>query len=536
MTFTVELVNQIYPPHPGETPCEYADRLGKEYAKKASSAHKKELGQFFTPVEIARFMAESVNFYNARVKILDPGCGMAILSAALAESLILSNPIIASIELVAFETDTDILPFSEASLNYLRDWLQEKGVRLIYFLCKNDFILHNSHLLASEGQNRETYDLIVSNPPYFKLSKDDNRFKATNTLIPGQTNIYTIFMMISAKLLGTHGKLVFITPRSFCSGSYFRVFREKFFGLVDIQRIHLFESRTDAFKKDKVLQETLIITGVSKPTTNANQFSLHLFPIQHNLIISSSEGIADIGTRNWMQYPWSELVDMQSEQKIIYLPSKTEDDVVIAKFRTWSETFESLGIGVSTGKVVDFRNEELAVVVGETNSVPFIHLHNVHSMQFTWPTVLTPKGKTKPQYFIKSQSSEKILVDNKNYVLLRRFSSKDDQKKLIAAPFLKSSLPKTKSLAIENHLNYIYKINGEFSKNETLGVAAILNSELFDRYFRTFNGNINVSATELRNIKLPSMVLIEQIGSEIARLRNLSSKKIDEVVNRHLNT
>ena len=37
---------------------------------------------------------------------------------------------------------------------------------------------------------------------------------------------------------------------------------------------------------------------------------------------------------------------------------------------------------------------------------------------------------------------------------------------------------------------------------EVMGIAALLNSDLFDNYFRTFNGNVNVSATELREMPM----------------------------------
>ncbi|RZJ82833.1 MAG: NAD-dependent epimerase/dehydratase family protein, partial [Chryseobacterium sp.] len=372
--------------------------------------------------------------YGAKkVRVLDPGCGLAILSAAVAESLVRTNSTLKSIDLVAFETDVEILPFAEASLNYLRSWLEVRGVQLNYFLCKNDFILHNSHILNGSGEVGEDYDLIISNPPYFKLSKVDCRLNSFEEVIPGQNNIYTIFMIISAKLLKVGGKMAFITPRSFCSGSYFRLFRQHFLDLVDISRIHLFESRTDAFKKDKVLQETLIIAASGKRKNLSDRIHLSLFPLEKSVIVSSSEGVDDLDNRTWMQYPWSSLVNMDSEQKIIYLPSTQEDDLAIAKFKSWTQNFSSLGIGVSTGKVVDFRNMDFAVSIELENSVPYVHLLNVHCMHFRWPLMASGmKGKPKEQYFLRTDKSQKVLIPNENYVFLRRFSSKDDARKLIA--------------------------------------------------------------------------------------------------------
>ena len=103
------------------------------------------------------------------------------------------------------------------------------------------------------------YDLVISNPPYFKIRKDDPRAVAWASVVHGQPNIYSLFMAVSAELLSETGKLVYIVPRSFASGPYFRRFREVFFQRVAPTAVHLFESRKDVFKNQTVLQENLII-------------------------------------------------------------------------------------------------------------------------------------------------------------------------------------------------------------------------------------------------------------------------------------
>lgn len=68
-----------------ELPSEFADRLGILYNLQTNLKHKKDNGQFFTPIEIANLMASFCNYSNSKIKILDPGCGTAILSCALIE-------------------------------------------------------------------------------------------------------------------------------------------------------------------------------------------------------------------------------------------------------------------------------------------------------------------------------------------------------------------------------------------------------------------------------------------------------------------
>ena len=517
-----------------EFPSEYADRLGVFYSKTVTEEYKKEVGQYFTPLDVARFMSKYVNETTDRVKILDPGCGIGILSVALAEELILKNISIRTIELVAFETDVDILQYSERCFEYLRKWLNDRGVEFTVFLCKNDFILHNSLILNNQDNTYEFYDIIISNPPYFKLPKGDIRSQIAKSVIYGQTNIYTIFLSIAAKLLKPKGQLIFITPRSFCSGNYFRLFRETFFMLVDIKSIHIFNSRKDTFRRDKVLQENIIITADRNSSEKSNKTKLNAK--EYFTTISSSSGVEDINNRRIKKFRINELINFDSYQKILYLPSSSIDEEVIKIFKTWTGSLNHYNLDISTGPVVGFRSENMIKIKNDKNTVPLLWLHNVESMELIWPRNIGYKGKPKGQYIVNNEKSRSRLVKNKNYVLLRRFSSKDDKRRLVASPYLSALFDNSEMLGLENHLNYIYHKQDNLSSIQIFGIAALLNSRLFDLYFRTFNGNINVSATELRDFPLPDMVLIEKLGARIiAKQENRNNYNIDLLVSEIFN-
>jgi len=521
-------------PYVNEKPSSYADRLGIFYSAIVDTQHKKISGQFFTPVEIARFMASFTIERKTTIKILDPGCGIGILSAAVAETIITNNKNVKTIELVAFETDVKILPLVDQCLEYLATWLKARKINFTYFLCKNDFIMHNTHVLTNQGNVNEYYDVVISNPPYFKLPKDDERVIAARAVIFGQTNIYSIFLLIAAKLLSNTGVLIFITPRSFCSGNYFRLFREIFFSIIRVQTVHLFNSRKDAFKRDRVLQENIIIIGQRHQTIDPYNSKSKLKKIKETRIaISSSKGVNDIDQRRIKEYKWSDLVNVDSYQKILHLPASDVDEEVISIFKTWTGSLSSYGLGISTGPVVDFRSHEMISSKNMKKTVPLIWLHNVESMKITWPKS-SDKGKTKGQFIILNEDSITRLVPNKNYVLLRRFSAKDDLRRLIAAPYFKESTKEYQMLGIENHLNYIYHKSNDLSDIEIVGLAALINSRLFDVYFRTFNGNINVSATELRDFPLPDYKLIKQLGKKILNMHS-NQKNIDFLVSKIFN-
>lgn len=146
-------------------------------------------------------------------------------------------------------------------------------------------------------------------------------------------------------------------------------------------------------------------------------------------------------------------------------------------------------------------------------------------MKIEWPVTKPDKW----QYIYVQKDTMPILLKNRNYVILRRFSSKDDSSRLIAAPYFFNK-SYGEYIGIENKLNYIYRKNGELEKDETIGLSAILNSELFDCYFRTFNGNINVSATELKEMQFPPMEQIEEIGRRLIEMNDYSEMAINMVV------
>jgi adenine-specific DNA-methyltransferase len=519
--------SEFIKPLQDERPSLYADRLGNAYSTSMSKEHKKGKGQFFTPIEIADFMAQLANPVNSEeISILDPGCGASILSCALVERLIAESKQISSIRLVLYEIDKKLIPYTLSILEYLKEWCSERNVAMRYDLRENDFILSNYKVLEQhqsislfEESNFEKFTFIISNPPYFKLPKIDKRVKACEIITSGQPNIYALFMAIASRMVEPEGQFIFITPRSFTAGNYFTAFRSFFFDQLRIKHIHLFVSRKDTFSRDSVLQETMILMGV--PTSKVNH-------ADSTIVVSSSHGIADINSPESRSYHEHELIGKNTNQKVLHLPTSLMDEEIIMLFKSWKYKFSDLGIKISTGPVVAFRALDFIVENKSEEAedlVPLYWLHNVVKMSVVWPIEKPKKG----QHIINCEKSRSLLIPNKNYVLLRRFSAKDDKSRLIAAPFM-SAQSKSELIGVENKVNYIYRVQGEFSKEEALGLAALLNSKPFDIYFRTFNGNVNVSATELRQMPMPPIEIIQSIGERLSLTNDHSEENINEIV------
>jgi adenine-specific DNA-methyltransferase len=514
-------------PFKQELPSDFADRLGIHYTQQVTTTYKKVNGQFFTPTPIARLLASFCDLSKTRIKILDPGCGTAILSCALIEHLVESQNGIEIIDLVAYETDLELIPYSQKALDYLNNWLLNRGIQFNYTLHCTDFVLENATVLKENRHPslfeetksiNKNFDIIISNPPYFKLSKDDKRVIASQELVSGQPNIYSFFMGIAAKLLSEKGELIFITPRSFASGSYFKAFRELFFNTVQIEKIHLFNSRKDTFYRDSVLQETVVIKAIREEIDSNKK-----------VVVSSSAGIKDIFEPSIKYFNSSELIDLNSKEKILHLPASDKEESILNLVSSWENVLTDFNIKISTGPVVSFRALDYIQNNYENGTVslaPLFWLHNVNKMILEWPKQLKEKGQ-----FIKIENGSKsLLIPNKNYILLRRFSTKDDKSRLIAAPYF-CNYVKSDYIGVENKVNYIYRKDGHLDRDELVGLCALLNSELFDTYFQIFNGNVNVSATELREMRFPPINRIKEIGNKIILSNDYSMNNVNSIVN-----
>lgn len=485
-------------------PILYAQKLAEKYISSTSAEYRKQKGQFFTPPTVATFMAElAVKDSKSSVRILDPGAGLGILSCAVCQKLACKCHT-KEIELDAYENDPDLAKLLYKTITRLDHWLDLRGIRLKYNITNEDFILSGNDLV--DTQNFHPYDVVVSNPPYTKISGNDTRSQKISEVVHGQPNLYMLFMATAAKLLKRHGLIVFITPRSYTSGYYFRAFRQIFFEQFKPVRVHLFESRKDVFSSQSVLQENTILIAQKEKTPAS-------------IIISTSRNSEDLnsGTRNGI--PLSYVLWKNKNDITLRLPRDDLDNMVIEIIDCWTATLSDYNLKISTGPVVPFRAKGFISV--STNStrkdyVPLIWMRNVQPMQIIWPCNGAMNREANQQFVIDNSETRqrRLLVRNKNMVLLRRFSAKEQKRRLTASPLFRKQLG-FEFIGVENHVNYIHNPGSELTQAQALGLAAILNSTILDRYFRICNGNTQVSATELRAMPLPPLDAIMKLGKQL---------------------
>jgi len=164
-------------------------------------------------------------------------------------------------------------------------------------------------------------------------------------------------------------------------------------------------------------------------------------------------------------------------------------------------------------------------VTGTKNTVPLYRPHNVTPLLATWT------GSHKKEVSFKLDAGhDKHTISNENYVLLKRFSSKDEKRRLVSGVHL-ASKHKSELIGFGNKTNYVGVVNEKLSVVEAYGIAAVFNSSFMDKYFRCMSGNTQVNATEIRVMKFPSREQIREVGKLAKKLKSYNVINVDNIVN-----
>ena len=139
------------------------------------------------------------------------------------------------------------------------------------------------------------------------------------------------------------------------------------------------------------------------------------------------------------------------------------------------------------------------------------------------------------RYILKNDKSKSLLLDNKNYLLVKRFTAKEEKRRIQVAIYDESKFNEYVKIGIENHLNYVTKIKGNIDNEELFGLFCLFNSTIIDKYYRIVNGNTQVNATEANAIPLPNMNIIKKMGKELLKINSLTTDICDEVINKFNN-
>ncbi|MBR6914147.1 MAG: hypothetical protein IKN34_10200, partial [Treponema sp.] len=139
-----------------------------------------------------------------------------------------------------------------------------------------------------------------------------------------------------------------------------------------------------------------------------------------------------------------------------------------------------------------------------------------------------PQESKKPNAILESAEVNKQFFPKGFYVLVKRFSTKEETKRVVASLVTPADFVK-ENIAFENHLNIFHVNKSGLSENIAYGLICWLNSTYIDEKFRLFSGHTQVNATDLRNLPYPKIEDLEEIGKQLKSEKEWSQIIFDKI-------
>ena len=473
-------------------------------SRETDARKKSQFGQFLTPVRTAAFMADLFPPADGTCRLLDAGAGIGSLAAAFLERWTSGGLGFEYVEVDAFEIDSSLHSHLAKTLD------RYASSRLSVTVHGDDFIQAATDALCGALFSKELprYTHAILNPPYKKINSNSVHRQALRRVGIETVNLYSAFVALAVALAAPGGQIVAIIPRSFCNGPYYRPFRNFILDRTALRQMHLFESRSKAFKDDAVLQENIII-------------HLERGAAQGPVTVSTStdDTFSDIVSH---EYSFDRIVFPDDPERFIHVPTSPEKNVIELS-EAIRYTLTDLGIRVSTGPVVDFRLKEHLRDMPGDGTVPLLYPVHFGSTGTTWPI----EGIKKPNAIERNADTEKWLYPNGHYCVVRRFSSKEERRRIVASVVEPGVFGDAPALGFENHLNLFHEHKHGLSEPLARGLAVFLNTTAVDEYFRRFNGHTQVNATDLKLMKYPSRETLVELGKWAIQQGSLTQEQID---------
>ena len=475
-----------------------ADSVRREVAPRIDQKRKSELGQFMTPSSVARFMAGMFPPSTMETcRLMDAGAGVGALSCAFLDRWLAGGFGFRVVEATAYEVD-------ETLRGHLKQHLANYS-KVKAEVIAGDYI----ELATAENLQAKGFTHAILNPPYKKINSNSAHRLALRSVGIETVNLYSAFVALAVAQAAPGGQIVAIIPRSFCNGPYYRPFRGFILERAAIRHVHLFDSRNKAFRDDEVLQENVIIRlecgGQQGPVT---------------ITTSTDDSFTDLASH---EHPFDRIVFPDDPERFIHVPTSPAKSAIELSSAV-RYTLADLCIKVSTGPVVDFRLKEHLREMPEDGAVPLVYPGHLGINGTVWPA----PGLKKPNAIMRNEATEKWLYPNGFYCVVRRFSSKEEKRRVVASVVDPSAFSDHTVLGFENHINLFHENKRGLPELLARGLAVFLNTTAVDESFRRFNGHTQVNATDLKLMKYPSREALIGLGKWAKQHSAITQDMIDE--------
>lgn len=491
-----------------ELPVEDAGYLiGSIYTVMLPSALRSQMGAYYTPPPlVSRLLdlAELAGFDFEHGTAIDPACG--------------GGAFLAPVALRMMQRDKS----TSAAWAFRRISRRLRGIEIDPFAAWMTRVLLEAALMplciaakrrlpdlvtvadALQPTKLNTYDLVIGNPPYGRVTLDDTTRNHYARSLYGHANLYGLFTDLAMRLAKPDGVVAYLTPTSFLGGQYFKALRHLLTSQMRPVAFDFVADREGVF--DDVLQETLLTAYTRKPHKKAPAVSMI---VPKGLNAAHIEHIGQVAVTT-SGSPW-------------LLPRTAADASFLKTIASMPTRLSDLGYTVSTGPLVWNRHKPQLRTEASNDALPII-----------WAESITAKGfgftadRRNHVPFIAVQRDQPHLITRTSCVLVQRTTSKEQTRRLLAAVLPQSFLDKMHGAVVENHVNMIAPPALGLAQVGPETIDALINTEAVDRAFRCISGSVAVSAYELNALPLPSVKELAALEKKIGA--GASKQEIERVV------
>lgn len=429
----------------------------------------KRSSRYFTPQLEAEYLVSDLEILQSKViNILEPSCGHCILVLQLLKKIFdIYIPELINITLI--DIDDALLHYSEKVVD---EFLISRGIS------KDRFTIDVLCMDFLEYETTKNFDYIISNPPYQKLPLKLCQEKYTKYIqyLNGQPNIYHLFIIKSLLLLSATGKYMALTPKNYLAGKYCFKIRKWIFDEFFISKIHTFSKRNKVFGIE-ILQETCITHIEHKTHKNKTLFrhdNKEAFELDINEYVLNESSLIIMTPRNKQDYKLlSRNLDISNE--IIEKPLFKVGQIV--QFRVKNN--------ISNLSELDFRKQ--------IGFAPLIVARHLQANKLKYDEICMKKVSIRI-----CDDTQHILIPNGNYIFIRKNVDKDNIKLLYPVMYTKEL--NCQYIALDNNVAYFSLQN----PTQLIKLYNILNSQVFDDYYRMINSNHTINQFEIDNINFNS--------------------------------
>jgi len=463
----------------------FAALLGKDLQKTNA--------MFFTPPYLSNRILDNAGVALFTSKLIDPACGGAAFLAPAASRIssrmrsqgVPSTKILSHLEANLYGVEVD--PFlAELSRTFLAMVLAEEIVKVGR---PPEFNIICGDGLTNPANAFGTFDLVLSNPPYRKMSNVEFTplLEHYGSVIEGQPNLYSVFIKRAKDLAKPGGKIVLLTPMSFLSGRSFSKLRMSLIKDGSVDRLDLIHDKLGVFLGAE--QDAVITVWNKRDSETKTKI--------HTLSLGGAASLAGEVTLPDSGMPW-------------VTPRDATDTELMNVFSSAPHSLSTYGYKPRTGSIVVHRDKRNRFATKKdaaqaTKLLPLIWQRDIGTDgQFNFLESETIKDR----YVDMGLSPTPAIID-RPAIAMHRVTSPKQSRRLICAPIPETFRAEHGGVTGENHICFIVQENDSpLVPVEVL--SEILRTKTLNRLFSCISGVTNVSAYELSRLPLPNPISLRE--------------------------